>query len=81
MVISIGDTELLAEIPETVVNPTLIQTDVIHAYNRFTQYVGAKVVGPIDHPIFQAGLIERIEKQFKGVNYGVILIALRYSTV
>ncbi len=81
MVIGVGDTKLLAEVPETVVNATVGHADIVRAHSRFVQHVGAEVVRPIDHAIFQARLVEGIEKQSKRINYGVILRALRYPTV
>ena len=63
MIVRVGDPKFLAEVSEAVVTPTPSHTDIVRAYTRLVQHVRAEVVGPVDHAIFQASLVEGIEKQ------------------
>ena len=81
MVVGVSDTELLAQVSETVVIPTTSHADIVRTHTHLVQHVRAEVVGPIDHAIFHASLVEGIEKQSQGVDAGFILRALRYPEV
>ena len=62
MVVCIRDAKLLTQVPEAVVKSTIGHLNVVRAHSCFAQYVRTEVMGPVDHAIFQASLVEGIEK-------------------
>jgi hypothetical protein len=81
MIVRVGDTKFLAKVTETIVSPAPSDTDIVRSHTRLVQYVRTEVMRPVDHAIFQASLVEGIEKQSKGINDWAILRALRYPEV
>jgi hypothetical protein len=73
MVVCIRDAKLFTQVPEAVVNPPVGHANVVRPHSCFGQYVGTEVVGPVNHTIFETRLVESIEKQSEGVNFGFVL--------
>ncbi len=73
MVVRIRDAELLAQVPEAVVKSTIGHANVVRTHSCFAQYVWTEVMGPVEHAVLHARLVECIEKQSERVGLGIIL--------
>jgi hypothetical protein len=54
-------------VPQAVVESPTVNANIVRAHTRFVQHIMTEVVGAIDHAIFQARLVEGIEKQSEGI--------------